>query len=460
MGKDNVVFIIPMYHAHANATIKISRLLQNKGFDVYYAGSIQLLRFTLKNKFKLFTLDTTPIHEPSLENLAQREIKKWLDIVQKNKLFNDYLTRKNELQILIQKLQPRVIFLDEFCYFDYVILSSLSTNLNIYLLQGKMGMYYNTKNPPGNFYSFPNRFTKYLWKFNLIKNRLKRIKRNFIFAGQTLEGLSKKILKVEQVSTTVKLNYNKIFAPSFIGVPELLMYPPEFDFPDNTLMAWQQYLPASVELERKEIISDNLKNFIENRNLDPTNLIIYCSLGTLTDIHLLQKNLKMEFIHKCVQIAANNPNYFFIISSGDDLKKDVYDQILTDNVLMLNFVPQLFILNKADLFLTHGGQKSVFEGIYTETPMMVFPLNNKWDQNGAAARVVYHNIGIKANITDSILKIEAQISKLLTDQSYKESIAEMAKKIKQKYTDGYFSDQLDKIIGFKNGSKKESKEKN
>ena len=457
MGKDNVVFIIPMYHGHANATIKISRLLQNKGFDVYYAGSIQLLRFTLKNKFKLFTLDTTPIHEPSLKHLAQRGIKKWLDVVQKNKLFNDYLTRKNELQILIQKLQPSVIFLDEFCYFDYVILSSLSANLNIYLLQGKMGMYYNTKNPPGNFYSFPNRFSKSLWKFNLIKNRLKRIKRNFIFAGQTLEGLSKKILKAEQVSTTVKFNYNKIFAPSFIGVPELLLYPPEFDFPDNTLMAWQQYLPSSVELERKEIISDNLKNFIENRTLEPANRIIYCSLGTLTDIHLLQTTLKTEFIHKCLQIAANNPNYFFIISSGDDLKKDMDNQILMDNVLMVNFVPQLFTLNKADLFLTHGGPNSVFEGIYTETPMLVFPLNNKWDQNGAAARVVYHNIGIKANITDSIFKIEAQISTLLTDQSYKESIAEMAKKIKQKYTDGYFSDQLDKIIGFKNGSEKESK---
>jgi zeaxanthin glucosyltransferase len=124
---------------------------------------------------------------------------------------------------------------------------------------------------------------------------------------------------------------------------------------------------------------------------------------------------------------------------------------------MVNFVPQLFTLNKADLFLTHGGPNSVFEGIYTETPMLVFPLNNTWDQNGAAARVVYHNIGIKANITDSIFKIEAQISTLLTDQSYKESIAEMAKKIKQKYTDGYFSDQLDKIIGFKNGSEKESK---
>jgi hypothetical protein len=36
----------------------------------------------------------------------------------------------------------------------------------------------------------------------------------------------------------------------------------------------------------------------------------------------------------------------------------------------------------------------------------------------------------------------------------------MAKKMKQKYTDENLSDQLDKIISFKNGCEKERKQKN
>ena len=104
--------------------------------------------------------------------------------------------------------------------------------------------------------------------------------------------------------------------------------------------------------------------------------------------------------------------------------------------------------------MTHGGPNSIFEGIYTETPMLIFPLNNNWDQNGAAARAVYHEVGIKANITDSILKIEDQISTLLTDKSYKEAIAEIAKKMRHKYTDAFFSDQLDKILSIENGCEK------
>jgi UDP:flavonoid glycosyltransferase YjiC (YdhE family) len=449
MGKNNVVFMMPMLFGHANRTIKIGRLLQNKDFDVYYAGSVQLLRFTLKNNFNLFTLHTTPIQKPSFKPFTLASIKDWLSIVHNSSLFNDYLTRKNELKSLIDKLQPSIIFLDEFCYFDYIILRSLSTNCNIYILQGKMGMYFNENSPPSNSYSFPNRFTKYLWEFTLLRNKLKRTYQECIFAGQTIERLSKKIMASKQINTTISFNYKKIFTPSFIGIPELLLYAPEFDFPDNTPLAWQRYLTPSVDLERKEIITDKLKNFIEKGNSEPSSRIIYCSLGTVADIHLGQTALKTDFINKCLQIAENNPTYYFIISSGDDLNKEVDGQIFTDNALVLNFAPQVFILKRADLFVTHGGRNSIFEGIYTETPMLICPLNKVWDQNGNAARAVYHQVGIKANINDSIEKIEEQIFTLLTDKSYKDTVTEMAKKMKQKYTDENLSDQLDKIMSLK-----------
>lgn len=448
MEKNNIVFMMPMLFGHANRTIKIARLLQNKGFDIYYAGSVQLLRFTIKNNFKLFTLQTMPMQEPSFKSFTQTGFKEWLSIVYKNSLFNDYLTRKNELKALIDKLQPKVIFLDEFCYFDYVILASLSVNCNIYILQGKMGMYYSENNPPSNAYSFPNGFANYLWKYNLLRSKLKRIYRKFLFAGQTIERLSKQILTSEQVKMTVLFNYKKIFTPSFIDVPELLFYVPEFDFPDNTPLAWQQYLTPSVELERKEIITNKLKNFIEQGKTAPASQIIYCSLGTVADAHLGKSTLKTVFINKCLEIAANNPNYYFIISAGDDLNKEVDGQIFTDNALVLSFAPQIFILKKADIFITHGGRNSIFEGIYTETPMLIFPLNKAWDQNGNAARAVYHKVGLKANINDSIEKIEEKIFTLLTNKSYKKAVSGLANTMKQRYTDEYFSTQLGKIISF------------
>ena len=449
MGKNNAVFIMPMLFGHANRTIKIARLLQNKEFDVYYAGSVQLLRFTIKNNFKLFNLKSAPIQESSFERLTLKNFKEWISISRGKSIFDNYIARRNELKILITKLQPNIIFLDEFCYFDYIILRSLSAPCNIYILQGKMGMYFNENSPPSNFYSFPNRFTKYLWKYTLLRNKLKRIYRKSLFAGQTVERLSKQILASEQIKMTILFNYKKIFTPSFIDASELLFYVPEFDFPNNTPLAWQQYLTPSVDLERNEIITENLKNFVEKGNSKPSSQIIYCSLGTVADIHLGQTDLKTEFINKCLQIAANNPNYYFVISSGDDLNKEIDGQIFTDNALVLNFAPQTFILKRADLFVTHGGLNSIFEGIYTETPMLILPLNKVWDQNGNAARAVYHQVGKKANINDSIEKIEEQIHTLLADKSYKEAVTEMAKKMKLKYTDEYLSNQLDNIISFK-----------
>lgn len=449
MGKNNAVFIMPMLFGHANRTIKIARLLQNKEYDIFYAGSMQLLRFTIKNNFKLFNLKSAPIQESSFERLTLKNFKEWISISRGKSIFDNYIARRNELKILITKLQPNIIFLDEFCYFDYILLVSLSVSCDIYILQGKMGMYFNENSPPSNFYSFPNRFTKYLWKYTLLRNKLKHIYRKFLFAGQTVERLSKQILASEQVKMTILFNYKKIFTPSFIDASELLLYVPEFDFPDNTPLAWQQYLAPSVDLERKEIITENLKNFIEKGNSEPSSQIIYCSLGTVVDIHLGKTNLKTEFINKCIQIAAKNPKYYFIISLGDDLNKDVEGQVVKSNVLIVNFAPQVFILKKANLFLTHGGRNSIFEGIYLETPMLIFPLNKVWDQNGNAARAVYHQVGMKSNLNDSTEKIEKQIHTLLTDKSYKEAVTEMAKKMKQKYTDEYFSNQLDKIISFK-----------
>lgn len=446
MKKNNVVFITPMLFGHTNRTIKLAKLLLNKGYDVHYAGSVQLLRFIIKNNFKLYTLQTQPIQEVFVSIFTWEGLKEWFNLIYKNSFLEKYTNRKSELKILIDKLQPKIIFLDEFCYFDYIILLTLKPDYKIFILQGKMGMYFNENSPPGNSFSFPNKFTKYLWKFSLLRYSFKRFYKKCFLFGKTTEHFSKKILLSEQIKSIVQFNHKKIFTPSFNDVPELLLYPPEFDFPQNTILSWQQYLTTGVDLDRKELIPENLKVFIENAKDSPSNRIIYCSLGTVADVHLGKTKLKIRFLKKCLQIAANNKNYYFIISTGEDLNKEVHELLSSENALILTFVPQIFVLKNADIFLTHGGRNSIFEGIYTETPMLIFPLNNSWDQNGNAARAVFHNTSIKGNIYDSIEKLEEQIISLMNSIILKESIISMANKLKQKYTDEYLSRQLDSII--------------
>jgi UDP:flavonoid glycosyltransferase YjiC (YdhE family) len=51
------------------------------------------------------------------------------------------------------------------------------------------------------------------------------------------------------------------------------------------------------------------------------------------------------------------------------------------------------ILEVADCAVIHGGMTSVYECIYHQVPMVVYPFDVN-DQLGTAARVDYHRIGV------------------------------------------------------------------
>lgn len=81
-------------------------------------------------------------------------------------------------------------------------------------------------------------------------------------------------------------------------------------------------------------------------------------------------------------------------------------------------IPQFTILSMIDVFLTHGGPNSIMESIYQLTPMLVFPLNDVYDQNGNEARVKYHQVGLLMNLNDSEQKIKNSINKVLANYDY------------------------------------------
>jgi UDP:flavonoid glycosyltransferase YjiC (YdhE family) len=62
----------------------------------------------------------------------------------------------------------------------------------------------------------------------------------------------------------------------------------------------------------------------------------------------------------------------------------------------------------------------------TGKPMVIFPLSLTWDQNGCAARVVYHQIGVRGVIRKSTPKsIAALLGKVIVDEDlYKEKSKE------------------------------------
>ena len=116
------------------------------------------------------------------------------------------------------------------------------------------------------------------------------------------------------------------------------------------------------------------------------------------------------------------------------------------DVYIFNFVPQLQVLKGADLFITHGGLNSIREAINAEVPMLLYPVHPEFDPVGNAARIVYHQLGLRGNaVTDIDDEIDVKINELLSNPLYKKNIQELKQRDSQHYTAEHFMQKLNSI---------------
>lgn len=108
------------------------------------------------------------------------------------------------------------------------------------------------------------------------------------------------------------------------------------------------------------------------------------------------------------------------MSIGNVVKLEQLGKI-PDNFFVYPFVPQLEVLQKASLFITHGGMNSVNEALYYGTPMIVIPVGN--DQPTVARQIETLHLGkyMKRKDTDAVsLRLTAM--EILNNNNYKDTL--------------------------------------
>ena len=79
-----------------------------------------------------------------------------------------------------------------------------------------------------------------------------------------------------------------------------------------------------------------------------------------------------------------------VISLGGSDDADEYAH-LPGNPITVGYAPQLELLQKASLCITHAGLNTALESIAHGVPMLAIPITN--DQPGVAARIQHHGLG-------------------------------------------------------------------
>ncbi len=164
--------------------------------------------------------------------------------------------------------------------------------------------------------------------------------------------------------------------------------------------------------------------------------IIYISLGTVF-------NDQADFYRTCLEAFADSDRKV-VLSVGKWTNIAALGSV-PRNIIVREFVPQLELLQRTALFVTHGGMNSVSEALYYGVPFVVIPQTA--DQNLVGQRIEQLGAGKtmhKARVTAQRLRAIAE--EMLAQPSYAQASARLGKSFGQ--PEGYLR-AADEISTFK-----------
>jgi len=180
----------------------------------------------------------------------------------------------------------------------------------------------------------------------------------------------------------------------------MYVYPTELDYTDRRPLGsnWHR-IDSSV---RSTDAAFELPQEITNRPADSK--LIYLSLGSLG-------SADVDLMKRLVSILGKT-KHKFIVSKGPQASE--YE--LASNMFGAEFLPQISIIPKVDLVITHGGNNTTTESVHFGKPMIVLPLF--WDQYDNAQRVHEKGHGIRlATYAFKDEELTGAIDKLLNDSA-------------------------------------------
>jgi zeaxanthin glucosyltransferase len=138
--------------------------------------------------------------------------------------------------------------------------------------------------------------------------------------------------------------------------------------------------------------------------------LIYASLGTLVhgleDVykHTLKAVEPLEDVQVVLSVGKNiNPKKLRPVPS---------------NTTMVRSAPQIELLKRAALCITHAGLNTVLESLAQGVPMVAIPIG--YDQPGVAARIAHHGVGEFMEVEDLTVEgLSRLIQKVLQDPRYR-----------------------------------------
>jgi MGT family glycosyltransferase len=173
---------------------------------------------------------------------------------------------------------------------------------------------------------------------------------------------------------------------------------------------------------------------------------IFISLGTIF-------NDQAAFYRNCVRAFADT-DYAVVMSVGDNVNIDSVGAV-PGNFVVRRFVPQLEVLRRSDVFVTHAGMGSVHEALHFGVPMAMYP--QMAEQSFVASRIAALGAGIQltrmdgrgASLTTTevpgVEAIRAGVEAVMRDPAYRRNARRLAREFRAD-TPAHAADIVDAFV--------------
>lgn len=163
--------------------------------------------------------------------------------------------------------------------------------------------------------------------------------------------------------------------------------------------------------------------------------LIYISLGTVF-------NQAKDFYKLCFE-AFGDTDYRVVLAIGDKVGVSDLGEV-PGNFIVKNYVPQMEVLQRTNLFITHGGMNSAHEGLYFGVPLIVIPQSA--DQPIVAEQVARLEAGIAFPMPSlTANKLREAANQVLSRSSFKENAVRVGASFRQS---GGYRQAVDEILKF------------
>jgi len=165
-------------------------------------------------------------------------------------------------------------------------------------------------------------------------------------------------------------------APTLSKLAVITQTPKEFDFPIPHLPPQFFYAGPFHDNEGREPVSFPWEKLTDKP-------LIYASMGTLV-------NGLNKVYGAILEAVGEFPEMQVVLSVGRNVNPDDLGPI-PSNTIVVRIAPQIELLKRAALCITHAGLNTALEALAQGVPMVAIPIG--YDQPGVAARIAYHGVG-------------------------------------------------------------------